>query len=110
MFIGSFWVEAETGSAVEDTDAEVVPKLELDPSTDDDCTTVAVGCEINAITELLGTEVKLDGVVVVATTAFGTGSLAVVASAPQAMYSKDWSGPLMSSTVEQNCDCLLIIN
>jgi hypothetical protein len=50
---------------------------------------VAVGCEINAITELLGTEVKLDGVVVVATTAFGTGSLAVVASAPQAMYSKD---------------------
>jgi hypothetical protein len=50
---------------------------------------VAVGCKINAITELLGTEVKLDGVVV-ATTAFGTGkSLAVVASAPQAMYSKD---------------------
>jgi hypothetical protein len=110
MFIGSFWVEAETGSAVEDTDAEVVPKLELDPSTDDDCTTVAVGSEVDPVTELLGTDVRLDGVVV-ATVVFGTGkSLAVVASAPQAMYSKDWSGPLMRSTVEQNCDWSLTIN
>jgi hypothetical protein len=43
---------------------------------------------IDTVTELRGTEVKLDGVV--ATAAFGIGkSLAVVASAPQAMYSKD---------------------
>ena len=96
-------------SCLEEVGVEFITALELDEDTEDVSTTVAIRCEAELVKELLGREADLDGVVV-ASTAFGTGkSLSVRACAPQAMYSKDWSGPLISSKVEQNCERSLII-
>jgi hypothetical protein len=109
VFIGCCWVEAGIGPDVEDTSAEVIPGLELDAGMEVVPPALAVACEVELERELLGTDEGGDGVVV-ATAALGTGkSVWVVASAPQAMYSKDWSEPWISTTVEQNWDCSLLI-
>ncbi|KZM18760.1 hypothetical protein ST47_g10017 [Ascochyta rabiei] len=70
-------------------DEKLTTELELDASTEEVSTTVAVGREAGLVKELLSTEMELD-CVVVASTVFKAGkSLSVRASAPQAMYSKD---------------------
>ncbi|KAJ4992103.1 hypothetical protein SVAN01_02424 [Stagonosporopsis vannaccii] len=107
-FVGSCLEEVEIVLDVEGMSEEFT--TELDADTEDASTTVDVGREARLVEELPVTVVELDGVVVVSPAAFRAGkSLSVRASAPHAMYSKDWSGPFISSTVEQNCERSLII-
>lgn len=93
---------------VEEVTEDCTTELELDAGTGDVSTTTFFGGEAELLRELLGIEVELDGVVVASAALVAGKSLSVRASAPQAMYSKDWSGPLISSTVEQNCERSLI--
>lgn len=101
-FVGSCLEEVEFGSDVE---LESATELRLEAGAEEVSATVAVGRDAGLVKWLL---VELDRVVVASTVCRDGKSLSVRASAPQAMYSKDWSGPLMDSTVEQNCERLLI--
>lgn len=91
-FIGSCLEEAGIGSDVGDVDEKLVTELEPDAGTEAVSATVAIGRTAGLVKDLPGAEVELDGGGggVVVSAAFGDGrSLSVLASAPQAMYSKD---------------------
>ena len=66
------------------------------------CVAVVAGGGFEVAKEALLSVLEAD--VVVAFTVFGTAKrLSTAAVSPQAMYSNDWSGPLIKSAVEQNC-------
>ena len=76
-------VEPDGGDVIE----EYTVELELDAGKVDVSTTVFVDRKDALFAGLLGTEVKLDGVVVVSATVVLTKSVSIRASGPQLMYS-----------------------
>lgn len=83
-FVGSGFEEVGIGPDVEGVSEESASELGLDAGMDVVSTNVVVGREARLVTELLGIEVGLAGVVIAS--AVGK-SLSVTAAAPQAMYS-----------------------